>query len=410
VKKGLIGVCLAAIFFLPIPGRAHAQQDAETTGMQRIPVKAIRAVKRDFSLKLPAMGTIQYVSKADVSSEIPGILSSVRVEEGDVVKRGQLIATVDQTLLKTRLKQARAVEEMAEIDLRKAVYEIRKADFRVKAAKVTMEKRADKVASQKRLFEIGAITRTELDATMIDEEKARADYQEALADYEALQAESKAGRREAGARVEKARADAKEIEARLRKCRIISPIAGIVAVKRKWTGEYVGGGDAVIVTIIEIGNVYAEVDVNERDVRLVKGGEDAAVVADAYPGRTFRGKVSLISPVVNVNSRTLKVRIKVNNEDLFLKPGMFARATIFISRFKEAVVVPAEALLKTRDGRSAVFVALQGVAFLRNVKIGLQKDDLVVIQKGVKPGELIIVEGQKRLRDLSPVKVVEMRR
>lgn len=410
MKKGLIGVCLAAIFFLPIPGKARAQQETETTGMQRIPVKVIRAVKRDFSLKLPAMGTIQYVSKVDISSEIPGLLSSVRVEEGEVVRKGQVIATVDETLLRTRLKQARAVEEMAEIDLKKAEFEIRKTGFRVKAAKVTMAKQADKAASQKRLFEIGAITHTELDAAMIDDEKAQADYQEALADYESLQAESKAGRREAGARVEKARADAKEIEARLRKCRITTPIAGIVAEKRKWTGEYVGGGDAVIVTIIETGSVYAEVDVNERDISLLKGGESASVVADAYPGRAFSGKVSLISPVVNLKSRTLKVRIKVNNEKLFLKPGMFARATIFVSRFKDAVAVPTEALLKNSAGRPAVFVALQGVAFLRNVEIGLQKENLVVIQKGVKPGELVIVEGQERLRDLSPVKVVEMRR
>jgi len=150
--------------------------------------------------------------------------------------------------------------------------------------------------------------------------------------------------------------------------------------------------------------------VNERDISLLKGGESASVVADAYPGRAFSGKVSLISPVVNLKSRTLKVRIKVNNEELFLKPGMFARATIFVSRFKDAVAVPTEALLKNSAGRPAVFVALQGVAFLRNVEIGLQKENLVVIQKGVKPGELVIVEGQERLRDLSPVKVVEMRR
>jgi multidrug efflux pump subunit AcrA (membrane-fusion protein) len=410
VKKGTMGLCLAAIFFLGIAGRAEAQQDADTAAMQRVPVKVIRAVKRDLSLKLPVMGTIQYVSKVDISSEIPGLLSSVRVEEGDVVKKGQLIATVDQTLLKTQLKQAQAVEEMAEIDLKKSEYEIRKAGFQMKAAKVTMDKQADKVASQKRLFKIGAITRSDLDAAMIDDEKARADYQEALADYGALQAESKAGRREAGVRVEKARADAKEIEAKLRKCRITSPIAGIVAEKRKWTGEYVGGGDAVIVTIIETGSVYAEVDVNERDVRLLEGGEDATVVADAYPGRTFHGRVSLISPVVTMSSRTLKVRIKVDNEQLLLKPGMFARATIFINRFKDAVTVPTAALMKTGDGRPAVFVALQGVAFLRTVEIGLEKDNLVVIQKGVKPGELVVVEGQKRLRDLSPVKVVEMRR
>ncbi len=410
VKNGMIACCLAAMFFLPVQGNAGAEESADAPVMQAVPVTVVRAAKRDFSLKLPAMGTIQYVSKVDISSEIPGVLSSVRVEEGAVVKKGQLIATVDETLLKTRLKQARAVEEMAEIDLRKAEYEIRKTGFRVQAAKVTMAKQADRVASQKKLFEIGAVTRSELDGAMIEDEKARADYQEALADYEALQAESKAGRREAGVRVEKARADAKEIEARLRKCRITSPIAGIVAVKRKWTGEYVGGGDAVIVTIIEIGNVYAEVDVNERDVRLLKGGEGAAVVADAYPGRTFRGKVSLISPLVNINSRTLKVRIRVNNEHLLLKPGMFARATIFISSFKDAVAVPSQALLKTGNGRPAVFVVLGGVAFLRSVEIGLQKEQLAMIRKGVKPGELVVVEGQKKLRDLSPVRVVEMKR
>lgn len=410
MKKGMRGMFLAAIFFLSVQGGALAEQGIATTTMGKVPVKVVRAMKRNFSLKLPAMGTIQYLSKVDVSSEIPGILSSVRVEEGDVVKKGQLIAVVDQALLKIRLKQARALEEITEIALQKARYDIRKTGFRVKAAEITMKKQEEKLASQRSLFKIGAITQTELDEAMIIYEKARADYQEALADYESLQAKSAAGRVEAAARVEKARADVKEIETRLRKCRVTSPIAGIVAVKRKWTGEYVGGGDAVIVTIIETGSVYAEVDLNERDVMLLTGGEDAVVVADAYPDRTFHGKVTLISPMVNMSSRTLKARIRVENKGLILRPGMFARATIFAGRFKNVVAVPKQALLKTGNGRPAVFVALQGVAFLRNVEIGLQKEGMVMIKKGVKPGELVIVEGQKRLRDLSPVKIVEMKR
>lgn len=410
MKNQMRACCLAAIGFLLLQGIVAAEESADAPTMQRVPVTVIRAVKRDLSLKLPAMGTIQYVSKVDISSEIPGLLSSVYVDEGDVVKKGQLIAVVDQTLLKTRLNQARAVEEMAEINRRKTEYEIRKTGFRVRAAEVAMKKQADRLASQQKLFKIGALTQSELDEATVTYERAQAEYQEALADYESLQAKSKAGRREAGARLEKARADAREIEARLRKCRITSPISGIVAVKRKWSGEYVGGGDAVIVTVIETGNVYAEVDVNERDVRLLRGGEDAVVVADAYPGRRFPGKVSLISPVVNLTSRTLKVRIKVHNEGLFLKPGMFARATIFVSRFKDTVAVPRGALLKTGDGRPAVFVVLGGVAFLRSVEIGLQKEKLAVIRKGIKPGELVVVEGHKMLRDLSPVRVVEMKR
>jgi len=408
VNKGILNRLLLAIMLLFLSLTCWHRFAISAGDPQRVPVEVFKVVRRDISSTLSSMGTINYLAKADVSSEIHGVLSSVKVEEGEVVDEGQIVALLDTTLLQAQLRQAKATLELADIELSKSENEVKKAEFKVESSRVAMEKLRDYFETQEELFNIGGITQSELNEAEMNYQKSLADYKTALEDLKSLKVKSNEGRIEEEAKILKARADVDEIKAKIKKSTIKAPISGTVSAKKKWTGEGINPGDSVIVTIIRTDEVYAEADVNERNMGLIKTGQQAEAVADAYPDMSFTGKIHMISPTIDTDSRTVKVMVKVANDRRLLKPGMFVRVKIILDSLKDAVAVPQDALITTRDGRNIAFVIIDEVAFLREVQTGLKREGWVVIHKGLKAGEKVVVEGQERLRDLASVTSTEI--
>ncbi len=369
-------------------------------------MRVVRAEKRDFSLKLSAMGTISFVAKAEVSSEVDGILADVKADEGDVVKQGRIVAMIDSSQLEAQLARAKADVEMAEIDLIKNGNELKKAVTKLDTAKFTMDKSHVILERYKELLDRGVSCQTEMDRAEISYEKSAGDYKIALEDYAALQTKSKQGRIEAEAQVQKARAEADAIRLRLQKCTIRAPISGVVFQKKKWPGEQVTPNDSAILTILKIDEVFADVDLNEKDLAAVRPGQNAEIRADAYPEMRFEGEVTTISPVLDPNSRTVRARVKLKNDRRLLRPGMFIRAEIILKDIRDVVVVPKAAIVTT-GGRPHAFVVFHGVAFLRDLVAGAEKDEWVVVKKGIHEGEAVVMEGQDKLRDLAPVQARE---
>jgi len=392
--------------FLALTGMMHTAVRAEES--QKVPVKVLKASRLDITSTLTAMGSIDYLTKSDVSSELDGVLSSVNLEEGDFVKKGQVIAEIDSALLQAQLKQKLAVQELAEIDLARRENEIRKAAYKIEATKISVGTLKDYLEEQRKLFKIGGITQIELSQAEMKYQEKLAEYKTAIEDLMSLKAKSKQGRNEAEARVAKTIADADEIRAKLKKCIIKAPISGVVSSKMKWTGERTNPQEATIATILETIEVYAVAEISEKKVGLVKVGQPAEVIVDAFPDISFSGKVHLISPTIDTDSRTVKVRIKVPNSKMLLRPGMFARVEVTLDSQKDVVVVPSEAVLKAKEGHKLVFVVIDEIAFLREVQTGSSKNDWVVITKGIKDGEKVVVEGHERLSDLASVKSMEI--
>jgi len=405
VKQRKFRTCLvAAIAVMMVISQAFA---AGEPAAERIPVRVVAAKKLDMSKSLSTLGTINFVSKADVSAEIDGVLRSVEVEEGEMVTRGQVLAVIDSTLLEAQLKQTLTILELTKIDAVKWKSEVRIAAYRVDSSRISMEKRRDFFESQQRLFDIGGLTRSDLDRAEIEYKKALAEYRTSLENVKSLQAKSARGRGEAEERVAKARADVDGIQVKIDKCIIKSPITGVVATQWKWKGERTGASDSIIVTLMETREVYAVADLNETNLGQVALGQRGFVTADAYPGMTFQGRVHLISPVVDVNSRTVKVKVKLSNDNNLLKHGMFVRVKIISDHITNAVAVPANAVVNGGGNVKIVFVVIDDVAFLRKVQARPAKNQWVTIFRGVREGEQVVVDGQERLKDLSAVQITE---
>jgi membrane fusion protein (multidrug efflux system) len=145
--------------------------------------------------------------------------------------------------------------------------------------------------------------------------------------------------------------------------------------------------------------------VPEIYLTAISVGQVVDVAVDAIPGRAFAGKIYAINPLIDVNGRALQVRARLDNEDLVLRPGLFARILIKGAVQRDVVVVPESAILP-RSGDNFVFRVSDGKAREVGVKLGERSDATVEITEGVTPGDLVVTAGQHKLRDGAAVEVV----
>ncbi|MDR1975236.1 MAG: efflux RND transporter periplasmic adaptor subunit [Bacteroidales bacterium] len=193
-----------------------------------------------------------------------------------------------------------------------------------------------------------------------------------------------------------------------------APFSGIVSGKYFEDGEMYSGtpvatiGKAAVLSLVEIDMLKAIVSIPESYFPLIKKGVMTNVVADVYPDKKFSGVVNIVYPVIDPNSRTFDVEIKIGNKNNFLRPGMFVRITLHLGK-AEAFALPDYAILKTQGSNERyVFVNENGVAKRIVVTLGARYNDLIeVISSDLKPEMEVVVEGQGRLIDGMAIAVVK---
>lgn len=163
-----------------------------------------------------------------------------------------------------------------------------------------------------------------------------------------------------------------------------------------------------VALIARMDRVKVEFSIPEKDMVKVYKEQQARVKVDAYPDRTFNGKVTRLSPVVDPVTRSAYTEVTLSNPDHSLKPGMFAEIDIVVVSSKGAVVVPKEAILEDSDSKSSfVFVVEGGSAVKKVVETGISQQGLVEVKSGLTFGEKMVVTGQHYLKDGDRVEVVE---
>jgi multidrug efflux pump subunit AcrA (membrane-fusion protein) len=169
-------------------------------------------------------------------------------------------------------------------------------------------------------------------------------------------------------------------------------IDGVIIERSATAGEQVDKSKTIY-TISDPAQLWVIAEVKERDIAAVKLGQDAAFTMLAFPDEKFHGQVVLIGNQVEVGSRTVEVRIAVDNADGRLKPGMFADVEIITTILDNVLLLP-DGALQTDGENQIIFVALDGKKFeKRTVKLGLEQSGRVQILSGVKAGENVVTEG-----------------
>jgi HlyD family secretion protein len=282
--------------------------------------------RQDLDIRAESSGEIEPIRVVEVKSKVSGELQRLTVETGDVVRQGELIATIDPRDVRNNLAQAEADLELA--------------DARVKTT-ASQRRRAENLA------QAGVLSAQDLEAAQLEETNARA-------------------------QLLKARTNLQLAQEKTGDVTIRAPITGTVIEKTVEQGQIIASaaanvsGGTTLVKMADLANVQARALVDEVDIGRIHPGQSAQVTVEAYPGRVFRGAVTKIEPqaVVEQNVTMFPVLINLPNPEGLLKPGMNSEVSIAIAERHDVVAVPNGAVVSPRE------VAAAGSA------VGLDEDEL----------------------------------
>ena len=206
--------------------------------------------------------------------------------------------------------------------------------------------------------------------------------------------------------MERAIAKRQADEAMLAKTTIKAPFTGTVALRLISPGAYVKAGDD-IVRIESTGTLKLDFRVPEVFVSKLKQGQTVSMRTDAFPGETFTGRIYALDPAVDEKTRTILARAEVPNAEGKLRPGMFGRVNILLESRPTAITVPEQAIWP--QGRDTfVYRAVDGKAILTKIKIGVRRPGRVEVIEGLSPNDIVVTDGQMKLKDGAPVMVLPM--
>jgi RND family efflux transporter MFP subunit len=205
------------------------------------------------------------------------------------------------------------------------------------------------------------------------------------------------------AAVKQAEASLDQIEDQIEKTKITAPFSGVINQVNVEKGEMIGSGQTVV-NLMNLDQLYAEIDVTARTVSAVKKGDIVGVKAETMQ-HYIDGEVSNIAPAADPSSRTFLVKVKVSNKDLKLRAGMFADVKISKGNSGSAVVVPIESIVNLNSDTPYLFVFESGKAVKKNIEIGISTDSRVEILTGLEAGKKVIIRGQSNLQDGQAVEV-----
>lgn len=185
---------------------------------------------------------------------------------------------------------------------------------------------------------------------------------------------------------------------------LLSPISGVVTARNYDNGDMYSGGEPIFV-VEEIRPVKLLIHVSESFFTKVKKGNDVDIKLDVYGDEIFKGKVTLIYPTIDPNSRTFPVEIKINNADERVRPGMFARVTMDFGA-QNHVVAPDLAVVKQSGaGDRYIYVYKNGKVSYQKVQLGRRMGNKYEIISGVENGDQVVVSGQSRLNNGMEVEI-----
>lgn len=335
--------------------------------------------------RLNASGYVVAQRRADVASKITAQLVELLVQEGSMVKQGQVIARLESSDARALLEQSRANLKLAEA--------------RLNQAKADRENAAVEFDRRKTLVKTGAIARSEYDA-------AETRYLDAKANVQALLASVKAGA-----------AAVKSAEVSLGYTEIRAPFDAVVLTKNADVGDIItplgaaANAKAAVVTIADLSSLQVEADVSESNISQVRVGGPCDIVLDALPDTRFPGEVSTIVPTVDRSKASVLVKIRFLRKDPRIMPEMSAKVG-FLSRpvtpdEQKPRLMVGRAAVRHKDNAAFVYVIREGHAVKTVIRTGRETGDMVEVRAGLKAGEQVVSGEAKGLRDGAKVTLAQ---
>ena len=376
----LTGASLGVTSCSPVAAKTNAP------GTDDIPVRAVSAVVQDVPLDIAAVGNAESVHSVEVKSRIAGQVERVDFTEGDTVAKGQLLFTIDRAAL-----ERQAAEQRAELSRDAAMEEQARAIVARDAAS-QRQSQSEAVVAEK-LGNLGVISGQRVDELTTARDTASA----SLHSDEAAVAAADAARK-----ADQARLDTTQLQ--LSQANVVAPIAGRVGAVAVKAGNIVADNGTTLVTLLQMTPIDVTFGVPEQvlsDVRRLNAQGTLTVEANHSGGGSEEGRLAFIDNTVDATTGTIRLKAVFPNTDGALWPGEFVHVRLRLRVDPSRTVIPNSSVEDGINGKYAWLVR-SGVANMTPVTVTrtyLQENgpELAVIGSGVRPGDLVVTEGQLRL-------------
>jgi HlyD family secretion protein len=409
----LIGFAPIAFAAIAV-GMGAMSQGCASKPAQTDPVVTVQAVsvhRGTIERIISTEGVLGALQQAVITPKITAPVRQFYVNRGDRVRKGQLLAILENRDLNAAATENRGVYEQAQASYESTVHaslpeEIEKARLDVKAARATLDAEQRLHESRQKLYSQGALARKDLDQSAVSLTQARNQFDIAERHLEALQ---RVGRHQelksAQGQLTSAQGKYEGAEAQLAYSQIRSPIDGVVTDRPLYPGEMAAAGSPLF-TVMDASQVVARAHVAQQDAALLRPGDAAALIVPGQQGGDLRARVTVVSPALDPNSTTVEVWFQARNPGRALKAGSTVKVSAVAQRISNTIVIPASAVLTGENGATTVMiVGADGKAHERQVRTGIRQGGQVQIADGLQEGEQVITVGAYGLPDNSKVHV-----
>lgn len=373
------------------------KDETKRVGMNQVPLVKVAPVTQGLiEEKISRTGDIAPSAQVTIYSKVQGWVGKINVREGDLVKTGQVLVTLDTREAEAAVAQAEASLEAARARLKQVRATSEEAiQSQMQQTKANLELAESDLKRARELHEKNFIARQQLDEARTKYNVAKATYDLALNSLRQRTWENDIALAEA--QVNQAKATLKFNKAQLANLIILSPMNGGITKRFVDPGTMVKDTTAIL-TLMDLSEMKMVVNVIEKEFIHLQKGQTVKITVTAFPDRVFTGRIEIITPALELQSRTAEIQISIPNPGFVLKPGMFGRAEILLRSNSKAVLVPIQSLL-SESGNDFVYVLKENQVSRRPIRKGAVRDTVVEILQGLTPGEQVVTAGHYALKD-----------
>lgn len=343
-----LAISALSVFTLQACGNGNNQNDNNNDNDSTlvIPVEVNDVSRGDISAYYSNTATLEAVQEATIVSKVRGIVEEIKVEEGDYVKKGQILAKIENDQYRIETERAKA----------------------------TMDRLYNDFQRNKELFDKKLISAEVYENSRYEYESQKSAYELAQLSYEYTS--------------------------------IKSPISGVISNRYIKVGNMIGT-DQQVYKVSDFDPIQAIIYIPEHERFKIRKGQRAELQADAIPETFFSGKIERISPIIDPLTGTFKVTVYLDDDQDILRPGMFGRIKIVYDTRMNAKMIPKSAII-SEDETQSVFVIKDSLAFKKIITTGYKNGLNVEILEGLEDGEVVVTTGQGSLTDSTRVNVIRL--
>lgn len=423
------------------------KQEAEQIERISVAISRNEIINPEFD----TFGTIIYFNKADIFPTTEGHIEYLLTEEGREVTRGQVLAKLMQQKLiikkeesEAEIKSKKALLELSEEKLKEGQKGIEAKLIAIKNTEAELEQRraefeniSNVYDNKKKLFKVEGVSKEELEAiktqylsykTKFAQTEGELEIQKlGFRDRDIIEAGFRvpenyekrkqilieintrmleAERKVAEAELNAVSANLRTIELLISETIIRAPISGVIGSRYLDIGEKVTT-ESRLFTIFNIERVYIQIEVSEKDLSLIRPGQKALIYTEADKSNWREGSVKLISPFINPETRTARIKLEMDNTDRLFSPGMFVRVKIITGLPEKRILIPKDSVLTGPGGNYYLFLVRKNRLFKQEVEVGSEHQDSIVILDGIEEGDRVCSNPSVSFRDGMEVEVIK---